>query len=117
MNRCHRCGQEWATEKRVKVPGVKETCLGCGAYLHCCLNCAFRDPSKHNQCAVPNTERIVDKEGANFCDDFRFTDGEAEGGGDAGENRARQALDNLFGGDDKPSSGGGADAFNKLFGD
>jgi hypothetical protein len=50
MRHCHKCGTEWVSDKR--VPGVKETCPNCTAYLHCCFNCRFHDRSAHNQCLI-----------------------------------------------------------------
>ncbi len=46
------------------------TCPQCGSDLHCCLNCRFYDPAKHNQCAEPQAEWVRDKESANSCDYF-----------------------------------------------
>ncbi|HPO15455.1 MAG TPA: hypothetical protein PLI09_18580 [Candidatus Hydrogenedentes bacterium] len=82
-----------------RQPGVKEFCAQCSAYLHCCLNCRFHDPSLHNECKIPNTEWVGDRKGANFCDEFEFAD--TIPGGNASETKkdqARQALDGLFGG-------------------
>lgn len=114
MMKCHKCGQEWTTDKRVKLPGVKETCLGCGSYLHCCLNCKFHDAAKHNECTVPNADWVVDKEGANFCDHFQFADAEADAFGAAKESQARSALDALFGDTDEPSDASRLDKFRDL---
>jgi len=72
MRRCHNCGTEWVSEK--KVPGPKEYCETCSAYLHCCLNCRHRTPGRHNECAVPNTDWVGDRAGPNFCEHFEFTD-------------------------------------------
>jgi hypothetical protein len=64
---CHRCGTEIATVERV---GCRETCVKCGAYLHCCLNCPFYEPGSHNDCRETQAERQVDKEAGNFCEYF-----------------------------------------------
>ncbi|MCP4639347.1 MAG: hypothetical protein GY851_02885 [bacterium] len=114
MMKCHSCGREWTTEKRVKVPGVKESCEQCNAYLHCCLNCKFHDTGKHNECTVPNSDWVGDRTGANFCDHFAFRafgDGDSTGQPDAG----RSALDKLFGDSDTPNDEERLDAFNNLF--
>jgi hypothetical protein len=117
MAQCHSCGREWVTQKRVRVPGVKETCEGCGGYLHCCMNCRFHDPSAHNQCVIPKTEWVADRAKANFCDQFEWrrlaSEGaQAEAGGDA-----RQALDALFGDDAGPVREEGRTNLDSLFGD
>ena len=116
MAQCHNCGREWVTQKRVKVPGVKETCEGCGAYLHCCLNCRFHDLSAHNQCAIPNTEWVADRENANFCDQFEWRHAgagreQAKAGGES-----RRTLDALFGDDDASARGEDQPDFDSLFG-
>jgi hypothetical protein len=114
VKRCHECKTPWASEK--KVPGPKEFCEGCGAYLHCCLNCRHYDPSRHNQCFIPTADWVGDKSGPNFCDEFEFGDDEAA---PAEKQEDRSALDALFGdaaGDaDRPQTG--RDALDKLFGE
>lgn len=115
MKKCHACGREWVSE--VKRPAVKEVCEGCGAYLHCCLNCRYHDPHAHNQCYIPTTDWVGDRAGCNFCDEFEFADGEKNKKHDAAKDKARDALGKLFGenGED-PGTREGKDAFGKLFG-
>ena len=48
----------------------EETCVQCGKYIHCCLNCRFYHPDAHHQCKEPVAEWVRDKEVANFCDYF-----------------------------------------------
>lgn len=98
MKKCHNCGAPWVSEK--KMPGVKEYCEQCNAYLHCCKNCRFHNPSKHNQCKIPNADWVGDRVKANFCDDFDFK--ESAGDGDAPEKAgaARDAFGQLFGEED-----------------
>lgn len=115
MKKCHRCGAEWDSVKR--VPGVKEFCAKCSAYLHCCLNCRHHNPAYHNQCAIPNTDWVGDKAGANFCDEFEFKDAEALSKDANAAGSARSALDNLFGDAAAPSDSEKLDQFKKLFGD
>ena len=50
--------------------GTRDTCPQCDADLHCCRNCRFYDPGKHNQCAEPQAEWVRDKEASNYCDYF-----------------------------------------------
>jgi hypothetical protein len=117
MKRCHQCGAVW-DGKGKKQPGPKDICDKCSAYLHCCLNCRYYDPSAHNQCYIPTTEWVGDKAGGNFCDEFEFADRTAEkGNADAGH-EARNALDSLFGGDkDASTDADKLDDFKKLFGE
>ena len=112
MKKCHRCGHEWVSEK--KQPSVKDFCEQCSAYLHCCLNCRFYEPSLHNQCAIPTTDWVGDKEAANFCDEFEFRDADAPSAETGGE-AARKTLEGLFGEAKEPEKG--VDDFKKLFGD
>jgi hypothetical protein len=95
MKRCHKCGKEWVSEKR--QPSFKDYCASCSAYLHCCINCRFRNPGKHNQCEIPTTEWVGDRAGANFCEDFEFADTEAQTGQVKTKEKARDAFDALFG--------------------
>jgi len=115
MKRCHRCLAEWPGGKR--QPGVKDTCDACDAYLHCCLNCRHYNPALHNQCAIPTTDWVGDKAGANFCDEFDFADRSAQPSQDDGADQARRALGGLLGDDDTPPPDEGLDRFRKLFGD
>lgn len=87
---CHRCGRPVDTVDRI---GRRETCPGCGAYLHCCRNCRFYDPGLHNQCREPQAERQVDKEQGNFCEYFTLG---AAGGKPSDAADARSKLDALF---------------------
>ncbi|HRK34934.1 MAG TPA: hypothetical protein PLJ47_10105 [Candidatus Hydrogenedentes bacterium] len=115
MRKCHRCGTEWDSIKR--VPGVKEFCAKCTAYLHCCLNCRHHNPAYHNQCAIPNTDWVGDKAGANFCDELEFIDSNAAAAGDSKADTAKSALDALFGDAPAPTDAEKLDKFKKLFGD
>lgn len=113
MRLCHRCGRPWVSEK--KIPGVKEYCEQCSAYLHCCLNCRFYDPKVHNQCAIPTTDWVGDKEGANFCDEFVFRDAQSESQDQGEASSAREKLDTLFGDGGGLSDSEKLDAFKNLF--
>ena len=114
MKRCQKCAKEWVSEKR--QPGVKEFCPACSAYLHCCLNCRFRDKSVHNECRIPTTEWVGDRAGCNFCDEFEFADtAPGKSSGKTGT-AVPDAFEQLFGdADDGPKKG--LDDFKKLFGD
>ncbi len=51
--------------------GRQDSCPGCRASTHCCLNCTHYDSSRYNECTEPVADRVVDKEKANFCDYFK----------------------------------------------
>ena len=93
-HRCHRCQAAWESPHR--SPGRTETCEGCGADLHCCLNCRFYAPTAPNECTEPNVERILDKEMGNFCDYFEFAGGEGPAVDHTPADDARQSFEDLF---------------------
>lgn len=115
MRTCHRCGQPWDSEK--KVPGVKEFCEHCSAYLHCCLNCRHHDRSLHNQCAIPTTDWVGDRAGANFCDEFEFKDPASATKSGEDSAASRRKLDALFGEPTDADPPNELDAFKNLFND
>lgn len=115
MKCCHRCEAEWVSDKR--EPGVKDICSECSAYLHCCLNCRFYDPSYHNQCQIGTTEWVGDKEACNFCDEFEFADAEQMVGRDGQASQAREAFDKLFGASEHKKAEDRLNDFKRIFGD
>lgn len=90
---CHRCGKDIGAVERV---GRRDTCLQCGADLHCCLNCGLYEPTYHNQCREPQAERQVDKQVGNFCEHFSFRGGDRPAKGSAERDHARDRLAALF---------------------
>ena len=94
---CHKCRNQ--LEFIVKV-GIKvsreETCPHCAADVHCCKNCRFYDPSRHNQCRIPEAYFIRDRETANFCAHFEIADRASPPELDDSVQKARAKLDNLF---------------------
>jgi len=74
-------------------------CPSCGNDVKICLNCRFYDPSSHWECRETVSERVADKESANFCDGFRF-DPDRKALGDLSRKKAaRDAFSSLFGPD------------------
>lgn len=62
----------WKCEKEVDLPiHFKATCDHCFAYLHACKGCRFYQLGKPNDCLIPGTEQIADREANNYCDDFK----------------------------------------------
>lgn len=66
---CWKCGTEMETPERGKI-AFRATCDKCLAWLHCCKNCKNYRPGLANDCAIPGTEYIADREACNFCDEF-----------------------------------------------
>ncbi len=96
MKGCYRCGTPWESIIK-KQPGVKETCLKCNAYLHCCLNCRWYTPGKPNNCIIPNTEKVSDREGPNFCDEFEMKDVNVDTSWEEQKNKVKKEFEKLFG--------------------
>lgn len=89
---CHHCGSEVRLEAALQRT---DSCSTCYSDLKCCLNCAFHDPGRNNQCADPAAEWVPDKSKANFCEFFAFRNRTAGPGAGAKAN-ARSAFDSLF---------------------
>lgn len=75
--------------------GFRDTCPGCAADLHTCLQCRHHDPAAYNGCREPGAERVSDAERANRCEWFApRIDSPGEGAGEKTEARAQ--FDDLF---------------------
>ena len=89
--KCVRCG----APLEVPPSSRRDTCPGCGADLHACVQCGFYAPGHYNDCREPQAERVLDKDRANFCDYFRPVEGSGRDPEDPKE-AARARLDALF---------------------
>lgn len=65
---CWKCGVQLQNLDR-KI-SFRAECDQCGAALHCCKNCKYYAPGRPNDCAVPGTDFIADREANNFCEEF-----------------------------------------------
>jgi len=45
-------------------------CQKCSAALHSCSNCKYYKPGLPNDCSVPGTEWVRDRQKNNLCEDF-----------------------------------------------
>lgn len=68
---CWKCGIELPDPPGGKL-SFRATCDKCSFWLHCCKNCKNYKPGQPNDCAVPGTEYIADREAANFCEEFEL---------------------------------------------
>ena len=75
-----------------------DECRACRAALHACRLCEFYKTTVAKQCREPIAEEVKDKERANFCDYFKPRAGAFVAGKEAEQDRARAALEALFGG-------------------
>lgn len=64
---CWNCGAALLEQK--KIP-FRATCDKCLAALHCCQNCKYYKRGLPNDCAVPGTDYIADRQASNFCEEF-----------------------------------------------
>lgn len=69
--KCWKCGAEQEDPPGGKL-SFRATCSNCHAWLHCCNNCKNYKPGLPNDCAIPGTELIADREANNFCDEFQL---------------------------------------------
>ena len=63
---CHKCHKE--CEEPI---GFKSVCDSCGSYLHACKGCKFHQVGKPNECQMPGTDQVRDREHFNYCDEFK----------------------------------------------
>jgi predicted RNA-binding Zn-ribbon protein involved in translation (DUF1610 family) len=65
----------WKCKKQIELPskkiGFRAVCPECGIDLHTCTNCRYYAPGKPNDCLVPGTDYIRDREAGNFCEEFK----------------------------------------------
>ena len=50
--------------------GFRAQCEKCLIDLHVCVNCRHYSRGKPNDCNIPGTDFVADRERANFCEDF-----------------------------------------------
>lgn len=67
---CYKCNSELNLPNN-KI-GFRQTCPNCLVDLHVCKNCRHYMVGKPNDCNVPNTEFVSDREKNNFCEDFEI---------------------------------------------
>ena len=85
---CQNCGRKIQTIERV---GFRQTCDGCGAWLHSCVHCRFWSA---NSCSETAAERISDPEAQNYCEWYKER---AEGGGpSAGKSGDRNSAEEMW---------------------
>ena len=65
----------WKCKKLISDVSIKiafrATCISCSADLHVCKNCRYYSVGKPNDCIVPGSDPISDKEQSNLCEDFK----------------------------------------------
>ncbi len=84
---CWKC-RKLVSEIPIKI-GFRAACPHCSSDLHVCKSCRYYAPGKPNDCLVPGTETIRDREAANFCEEFKLLIPSAS---PAQDERARRIL-------------------------
>ncbi len=67
---CWKCGKETGDKEGQKID-FRAECPHCVADLHCCRQCAFYKVGQPNNCTIPGTEFVDDREKMNYCEDFK----------------------------------------------
>jgi predicted RNA-binding Zn-ribbon protein involved in translation (DUF1610 family) len=93
--RCYRCG---GTLEALSLPLARlDLCPDCGVELHVCRMCRHYAPSAPDACDEDDAPEVRNKTVANFCDYFAPVAGAFDGTEHRAEDKARAALDALFG--------------------
>ena len=92
---CWQCGGSLDAVRRPIRHGAR--CPACRADLHVCRQCRHHAPKVRGECDHDRADRVIDKTSANYCTYFRPARGAWRGDADAGCDRARDDLAELFG--------------------
>ncbi len=92
---CWKCGTRWEGDAQ---PGRGETCTQCGWDTRSCANCKHHDTRYHNECKIPGTDTIRERERSNFCEEFELKSKEGTSAQQQTSAEAKKKLDRLFGG-------------------
>ena len=118
---CWKCGNVLLGE--VFPLRREEECVKCGADLHACKSCEFFNPHVSDSCDEPVAFPVNDKERANFCDYFKYSNSCFKGSSSTADSssKARSELEILFGMSEKErvktgNLGSSSDELNRLFG-
>ena len=65
---CWKCHKAVSTEP-MKI-GFRAVCPHCDRDLHVCVNCRHYAPGKPNECNIPGTDYVKDREVMNYCEEF-----------------------------------------------
>ncbi len=65
---CWKC-HKLISEQPIKL-SFRAECQHCGIDLHTCAGCRYYALGKPNDCLVPGTDFIRDRQARNFCEEF-----------------------------------------------
>ncbi len=92
---CWKCGTVWSGDSQ---PGRSACCEKCDFDLHSCLNCKHHDVRYNNECRIPESDVVTDRDRSNFCELFEIKSAQSKAAEVDPVEKARKKLDNLFGG-------------------
>lgn len=69
---CYSCKATFEWDLNAHPVGRHDDCPKCHAAMRVCYNCVHFDLSAQWECREHITERVSQKDKANFCDEFRF---------------------------------------------
>ncbi|MCD4708680.1 MAG: hypothetical protein K8S62_13180 [Candidatus Sabulitectum sp.] len=72
MMLCILCGEPW----QQKAMPFSAVCEKCHCWLHSCIQCALWD-SRSRMCKSMTTDSVADRQGKNFCEEWKPHDTEA----------------------------------------
>jgi hypothetical protein len=109
---CWKCQAEFE-DFEGRVP-FRSSCESCASWLHVCVNCKHYKIGLPNDCAIPDTVRVNDREKYNFCEDFSL-----KAPSPKEESDISKVAKQLFGndGEEENKKNSGKDGFNSLFAD
>ena len=95
MKLCYKCNNPW---QGYGQPGIREKCEKCSSELHVCRNCRFFNEHKPYCCECVDVDPVTEKERANFCEEFQFSDKKQENlpAGSGASTKAKDAWNKLF---------------------
>lgn len=68
--KCWYCQSDLESSPKEKI-SFRSSCDKCGSWQHCCKNCKNYKPGLPNDCAIPGTDFVADREKNNFCEEFQ----------------------------------------------
>lgn len=92
--KCPKCGKNHEDYPANRIP-FRAVCDRCLAYLHSCKNCKFYQPGLPNDCRVPETDPIADREASNLCEEFSLLLSPPKTSSD--NDAAKKKFNSLFG--------------------